>query len=100
MVNYVFQSAAILNHSKEGYYMAKVEYIDYKKLKEFYTIPEVCELLSMAKADLKKKCAQYDIEPRRNEIGEFGLVKYDARKLHSAIYHEGEKDAWKDDPCA
>ena len=76
--------------------MAKVEYIDYKKLKEFYTIPEVCELLSMAKADLKKKCAQYDIEPRRNEIGE-----YDVRKLHNAIYHEGEeKIAWKDDPWA
>ena len=34
MVNCVLQSAAILNHSKEGYYMAKVEYIDYKKLKE------------------------------------------------------------------
>lgn len=101
MVNCVFQRAAILNHSKEGYYRAKVEYIDYKKLKEFYTIPEVCELLSMAKADLKKKCAQYDIEPRRNEIGEFGLVKYDVRKLHNAIYHEGEeKIAWKDDPWA
>ena len=55
----------------------------------------------MAKADLKKKCAQYDIEPRRNEIGEFGLVKYDVRKLHNAIYHEGEeKIAWKDDPWA
>ena len=48
MVNCVFRSAVILNHSKEGYYMAKVDYIDYKKLKEFYTIPEVCELLSMA----------------------------------------------------
>ena len=34
MVNYVFRSAVILNHSKESYRMAKVEYIDYKKLKD------------------------------------------------------------------
>lgn len=79
--------------------MAKIAYIDYKKLREFYTIAEVCELLDMAKPDLKKKCAQYNIEPRRNEIGEFGLVKYDVRKLHNAIYHEDE-NAWEDDPWA
>ena len=33
MVNYVFRSAVILNHSKASYRMTKVEYINYKKLK-------------------------------------------------------------------
>ena len=46
----------------------------------------------MDKAALKRKCEQYNISPRRNEIGEYGLVKYDVRKLHSAIYHEDEVD--------
>lgn len=80
--------------------MANIPYINYKELKEFYTISEVCKLFDMSKSDLKKKCAQYDIEPRRNEIGEYGFVKYDVRKLHNAIYHEDtgpharEEDPW------
>lgn len=81
--------------------MAKVPYIDYKNLKEFYTIPEVCKLFDMSKAELKKKCTQYSIDPRRNEIGDYGLVKYDVRKLHNSIYHEAENDRQReDDPWA
>ena len=50
----------------------------------------------MEKQALKEKCARYDVTPRRNEIGEYGFVKYDVRKLHNALYHEGR--AAKDDP--
>ena len=67
--------------------MASIPYINYKELKEFYTVSEVCKL--------------FDIQPRRNEIGEHGFVKYDVRKLHNAIYHESAGQwAWEDDPWA
>ena len=36
-----------------------MKFIDYNSLKEFYTIPEVCELFEMAKSDLKEKCSGY-----------------------------------------
>ena len=79
--------------------MAKIKYINYLELKEFYTIPELCELFGMSKDELKQKCKQYDIKPRRNEIGEHGFVKYDVRKLHNAIWHEQAEER-DDDPWA
>ena len=78
-----------------------IPYIDYKELNEFYTIPELCKLLSIDKKTLKEKCEQYGIEVRRNEIGDWGLVKYDVRKLHNTLYHEdrgGKKTS--EDPWA
>ena len=65
-------------------------------MKEFYTISEVCELFEMQKDALRKYCDMYNVEPRRNEIGEYGFVTYDVRKLHNAIYKatKGEDDPW------
>ena len=81
--------------------MPNVPYVQYRDLKEFYTIPELCKLLNMDKPLLKKKCAQYGIEPRRNEIGDYGFVKYDVRKLHNTIYYEDrDQDGLEDDPWA
>ena len=80
-----------------------VPYIKYDNLKEFYTIKELCNLFRMSKKELQEKCAEYDILPRRNEIGDWGLVKYDVRKLHNLLYHEknGKKNqAEDDDPWA
>lgn len=56
----------------------------------------------MSKGDLKQKCKQYSIEPRRNEIGDFGFVTYDVRKLHNKLYYEDRsKENVKDvDPWA
>ena len=57
----------------------------------------------MEKRELKKKCETYGIHPRRNEIGEWGLVKYDVRKLHNLLYHEEDEDQawnWEDNPWA
>lgn len=80
-----------------------VPYICYTELKEFHTLKEVCELFRMEKRELKKKCETYGIHPRRNEIGEWGLVKYDVRKLHNRLYHEEDEDQawnWEDNPWA
>ena len=76
-------------------------YIEYKKLKEFYTVDELVDLLGLDKATLKEKCSQYGIQPRRNEIGEWGLDRYDVRKLHYKLYYENRlsgRKAEDDDP--
>lgn len=80
--------------------MANVPYIKYKEMKEFYTIPEVCLLFGMSKSSLKAACEKYGVEPRRNEIGEYGFVAYDVRKLHNALYHEEKAQQEEDDPWA
>ena len=74
-----------------------VPYINYHDMTEFYTIAEVCELFEMPKDTLRTQCELYKIAPRRNEIGEYGFVKYDVKKLHNAIYKankEGEDNPW------
>ena len=79
--------------------MAKIKYINYLDLKEFYTIAELCELFEMSKDELKQKCKQYDVQPRRDEIGRYGFVTYDVRKLHNYIWKE-DKSGKDDDPWA
>ena len=84
--------------------MLDVPYINYKELDEFYTINETCELLHLDKTTLRKKCEQYGIQPRRNEIGEYGIVKYDVRKPHNNLYSEKRvrtrHTGMEDDPWA
>ena len=84
--------------------MSNIPYINYKELADFYTISQVAELFGISKQDLKKKCEQYGIKPRQNEIGDYGFVRYDVRKLHNKLYHEcrdcGKGGAWEDDPWA
>lgn len=78
-----------------------VPYVDYKKLKEFYTVDELADLLGLDKTTLKEKCEKYGIRPRRNEIGDWGLTRYDVRKLHNALYYEDRPSGRKaedDDP--
>lgn len=78
-----------------------VPYINYHELdKEFYTIPEVCQLFQVEKSYLKEKSKLYHIDPRQNEIGEYGFVKYDVRKLHNLLYHEDRENKQADDPWA
>ncbi len=78
----------------------KVPYIDYKGMREFYTIREVCQLFHCEKDELKQACKKYGVEPRRNEIGEYGFVTYDVRKLHNALFHEQKAQQEEDGPWA
>ncbi|MBD5155753.1 MAG: hypothetical protein HDT15_12030 [Oscillibacter sp.] len=77
-----------------------LEYIDYRTLKEFYTIQETCELLGLEKDALREKCQECRIMPVRNELGEGGFVKYDFRKLHYALYCEDRRNQQEWDPWA
>ena len=55
----------------------------------------------MDKETLRKKCEQYDIHPQRNEVGDWGLSRYDLRRLHNFLYKEGKDASGKeDDPWA
>ena len=85
--------------------MEKIPYINYAELDEFYTVQQLAKLFGITKQELKKKCEQYDIEPRRNEIGDYGFVRFDVRKLHNALYHESRSNRKadqqrEDDPWA
>lgn len=84
----------------------KIAYINYNELDEFYTIRQLTALFGISKQELKEKCEEYGIEPRRNEIGDFGFVRFDVRRLHNYLYYEsrgGKKDSGyrkEDDPWA
>ena len=52
-----------------------------------------CHLLEFDKLTLKEKCEAYAIRPQRNEVGEWGLTRYDLRKLHHTLYHEDRKNS-------
>lgn len=77
-----------------------MKFIDYRSLKETYTIAEACDLFEMSKASLKQSCEAHGIRPNRNEIGEGVFSKYDIRKLHNLLYFEerSNREAW--DPWA
>ena len=77
-----------------------MKFIDYRSLKETYTISEACDLFEMDKTVLKQSCEAHGIQPVRNEIGEGVFSKYDIRKLHNLLYFEerSNREAW--DPWA
>ena len=79
-----------------------IPYICYNDLEEFYTLKSVCTLLKMDKETLKQSCKKYDIDPQRNEIGDWGLSRYDLRRLHNFLYKEGRpgSNGKGDDPWA
>ena len=80
-----------------------VPYINYNELDEFYTLKSVCNLLKMDKETLKQSCKRYGISPQKNEVGDWGLTRFDVRKLHNFLYYEDNKDIGGrkgDDPWA
>lgn len=80
-----------------------VPYINYNELDEFYTLKSVCNLLKMDKETLKQSCKRYGISPQKNEVGDWGLTRFDVRKLHNFLYYEDKNDIGGrkgDDPWA
>jgi len=71
--------------------MSNINYINYNDLDDFYTISQICTLFNMDRNVLKERCNQFNVMPRRNDIGEIGLVRYDVRRLHHAIYYDGRE---------
>ena len=65
-----------------------MKYFDYKEMKEFYTIAEVCHLFEMEKLELKYCAEKYGVKPVEDQYGNWGLLKRDVRKIHNALYKE------------
>ena len=65
-----------------------MKYIDYRNMKEFYTIAEVCHLFEMDKKELRYYSEKYGISPQEDLYGNHGFRKVLVRKLHNFIYKE------------
>ena len=95
-VIYGLCAGLILNcANRRDFFMEQVPYINYKDLDEFYKIQQLADLFGITKQELKQTCEKYDIKLRRNETGDYGIVRFDVHKLHNALYHEsrgGKKD--------
>lgn len=80
-----------------------VPYIDYNGFRGISYSENVCSLFKIDKEKLKEKCGQYDISPQKNEVGDWGLTRFDVRKLHNFLYYEDKKNVGGrkgDDPWA
>ena len=65
-----------------------MKYIDYKNMKDFYTVDEVCRLFEMDMVDLQKYSEKYQVAPQEDQYGNWGFRKVLVRKLHNYIYKE------------
>ena len=46
-----------------------MRYIDYKAMKDFYMIAEVCELFEVNTQKLRQYSEQYDVQPQQDQMG-------------------------------
>ena len=65
-----------------------MKYIEYKSMKEFYTIAEVCRLFEMEKGELQRCAKKYEANPVEDQFGNWGFLKRDVRKMHNILYKE------------
>lgn len=65
-----------------------MKFFDYRNMKEFYTIAEVCHLFEMSKQELRHYSEKYNILPQEDQYGNYGFRKVLVRKLHNYIYKE------------
>lgn len=65
-----------------------MKYIDYKSMKDFYTLDEICRLFEMEKCSLKFYVEKYNFSPQEDLLGNWGFPKGELRKLHHLIYEE------------
>lgn len=65
-----------------------MKYFNYRDMKEFYTIDEVCHLFEMNKQTLRHYADKYSVQPQEDQYGNWGFRKVLVRKLHNFIYKE------------
>lgn len=46
-----------------------MKYLDYRGMKEFYTIDEVCRQFEISKQELKHCADKYSIQPQEDQYG-------------------------------
>ena len=50
-----------------------MRYIDYKAMKDFYIIAEVCELFEVNMQKLRQYSEQYDVQPQQDQMDRWGF---------------------------
>ena len=75
-----------------------MKYLDYRGMKEFYTIDEVCRLFEISKQELKHYAEKYGIQPQEDQYGNWGFRKVLVRKLHNYIYKEQKNNEFSSAP--
>ena len=68
--------------------MIFMKYLDYRGMKEYYTIDEVCRQFEISKQELRHYADKYSIQPQEDQYGNWGFRKVLVRKLHNFIYKE------------
>ena len=71
--------------------MPKAYYIDYKTMKDFYTLKDVADLLFTTRPAIKRLCYRYGIELKTNSENKVGLPQTDMRELHYIVYWDTHK---------
>lgn len=80
--------------------MIFMKYLDYRGMKEYYTIDEVCRLFEISKQELKHYADKYSIQPQEDQYGNWGFRKVLVRKLHNYIYKEQKNSKLSSAPQA
>ena len=65
-----------------------MKYIDYRTMKDFYTIDELCRLFEIDRNTLRHYTEKFHIMPEEDQYGNWGFRKLYVRKLHNNIYKE------------
>ena len=52
-----------------------MKYLDYRGMKEYYTIDEVCRLFEISRQELKHYADKYGIQPQEDQYGDWGFRK-------------------------
>lgn len=68
--------------------MRKPPYIDYTRLAEFYTFPQVADMLHLSTQELVDKCKEYGIRFQQVGPNRYVLGSPAIKKLHYKLYHE------------
>lgn len=66
--------------------MPKAYYIEYKTMKDFYTLKDAANLLSTTRPNIERLCYRYGIELKTNSENTVGLPRTDMRALHYIVY--------------
>lgn len=53
-----------------------MKYLDYRGMKEYYTIDEVCRLFEISKQELKHYADKYSIQPQEDQYGNCGSARF------------------------
>ena len=62
--------------------------IDCYRIRKFYSLYGVCELLGISRPKLYRKCAQYGIPIEKDRVGVAGLYRPKIRRLYNKLRYE------------